>query len=310
MSLGFLRLLEGIRNPALDTFFSLITRLGEETAFMALAMAIFWCVSKRSGYLVFLVGFFGTLGNQFLKLTFRIPRPWVLDPSFTIVESAREAATGYSFPSGHTQNSVGTFGAIGVSVKKKWVRIACAVPVILVPLSRLYLGVHTPLDVGVAFGMALALIAVLYALFRNEKRWERSMPAVIAAVIVCALAYLIYVLCANFPADTDPHNLESGTKNAWTLMGCTVALPVIYFLDKKYIRFETRAVWYAQILKLVLGLGLAIGVKAALKAPLRAILPNGPADAVRYFLLVLVAGALWPMTFRFFSRMGKKKEEK
>ena len=48
------------------------------------------------------VGFFGTLVNQFLKLVCRVPRPWVRDPNFTIVEAARADATGYSFPSGHT----------------------------------------------------------------------------------------------------------------------------------------------------------------------------------------------------------------
>ena len=47
-----------------------------------------------------------------MKLSFQIPRPWVLDPNFTIVEQAREAATGYSFPSGHSQSAVGTFGAL------------------------------------------------------------------------------------------------------------------------------------------------------------------------------------------------------
>ena len=98
--MGFLRLLEAARVPALDAFFSGVTYFGDELAFMALALLIFWCVDKRMGYYCFAVGLFGTLGNQFLKILCRVPRPWVLDPSFTIVESARAAATGYSFPSG------------------------------------------------------------------------------------------------------------------------------------------------------------------------------------------------------------------
>ena len=101
----FLRLLEGIRLPALDVFFGAVTYLGDELAFMVLAFALFWCVDKRTGYYAFVAGLFGTIGNQFLKIVCRIPRPWVLDPDFTIVESARAAATGYSFPSGHTQNA-------------------------------------------------------------------------------------------------------------------------------------------------------------------------------------------------------------
>ena len=96
--MGFLRLLESVRVPALDTLFSGITYFGDELAFLALALLLFWCVDKRTGYYVFVVGLFGTLANQFLKITCRIPRPWVLDPDFTIVEAARAAATRYSHP--------------------------------------------------------------------------------------------------------------------------------------------------------------------------------------------------------------------
>lgn len=148
--MGFLRFLEGIRNPVFDFFFSIITYLGGEIVFMAVAMILFWCVSKKEGYYILTVGFIGTIINQFLKITFRIARPWVLDPEFKPVESAIEEATGYSFPSGHTQNSVGTFGGIALAFKKRWVRITCIILAVLVPFSRMYLGVHTPLDVFVS----------------------------------------------------------------------------------------------------------------------------------------------------------------
>ena len=63
-----------------------ITTLGEETAFLALALIFFWCIDKRRGYLLMAVGFAGTILNQFMKLWFRVPRPWVLDENFTILE--------------------------------------------------------------------------------------------------------------------------------------------------------------------------------------------------------------------------------
>jgi undecaprenyl-diphosphatase len=79
---------------------------------------VFWCFDKKHGYFLITIGFLGTVINQFLKVLFRIPRPWVKDPNFTIVESAKEAATGYSFPSGHTQSAVGSFGAVARFTKK------------------------------------------------------------------------------------------------------------------------------------------------------------------------------------------------
>lgn len=163
----FLRFLEGIRTPFMDTLMSLITQLGDELFFMVIAITMFWCIDKRRGYYLLSVGFLGTVLNQFLKLVFRVPRPWVLDPNFTIVESAREAATGYSFPSGHTQNAVGTFGGVARSAKKRWVQIICVIILLLVSFSRMYLGVHTPKDVGVSFVIAVILLLALYPVFRH-----------------------------------------------------------------------------------------------------------------------------------------------
>ncbi|MBR6614667.1 MAG: phosphatase PAP2 family protein, partial [Lachnospiraceae bacterium] len=150
----FLYFLEGLRTPFGDAFFSLITHLGEETLFIVAGLIVFWCIDKLQGYYLLIVGLTGTVINQFLKLWFRIPRPWVKDPEFTIVESARAEATGYSFPSGHTQSSVGIFGAVARWNKNMVVRVVCVVICVLVPLSRMYLGVHTPADVGVSIAVA------------------------------------------------------------------------------------------------------------------------------------------------------------
>ena len=92
----FLRFLEKLRNPFFDFFFSLVTRIGEETVFLVIAIFIFWCINKREGYYVLICGLVGTLVNQVLKLACRIPRPWDKNPSFTIVESARPAATAHA----------------------------------------------------------------------------------------------------------------------------------------------------------------------------------------------------------------------
>ena len=120
--MSFLYFLESIRNPVLDAFFSLITYFGDETLFIVFGLLFFWCVDKTEGYYLLSVGLTGNVLNQFMKLIFRVPRPWVKDPDFTIVESAREGATGYSFPSGHTQTSVGVFGAVARWHKEKAIR--------------------------------------------------------------------------------------------------------------------------------------------------------------------------------------------
>ena len=289
--------LESIRAPWLDTVMAAITHLGEETVFMVAALFVFWCVSKRHGYYLLAIGFAGTVLNQFLKLLFRIPRPWVLDSNFTIVESARAQATGYSFPSGHSQNAIGTFGGIARFARRKWVRAAAIVAAVLVPLSRMYLGVHTPLDVGVAAVIAVALVFALYPLMERSDSRHGVMGAVLAVMLALAVGYLLFVSLYPFPADVDAANLASGVENAWKLLGATVGMLVGWWLDVRFIHFDTRAVWYVQLIKLVGGLALLLGIRAALKAPLAAALGAGAGGAVRYGVMVLFAAAVWPMVF-------------
>ena len=301
----FLYFLEGLRTPALNELMLLVTRLGEETAFLVTALVVFWCVDKRGGYYVMSVGFVGTMLNQFLKLACAIPRPWVLDPNFIIVEKAREAATGYSFPSGHSQNAVGTFGALAVLAPKRWVRILSIAICVLVPLSRMYLGVHTPADVLTGSLCAIILLLVLKPIISQNK--NLGMNVVIVVMLLMAVALTLYVEFWPFPANMDEHNLASGLKNAYTMLGCLTGTAVVYYLEKKYVNFETKAIWWAQLLKVVLGLILVLLVKEGLRTPLELVLGVYPARAVRYFLIVVMAGVIWPISFRWFSKLGVKK---
>lgn len=297
---------ESIRTPALDTFFSLITHLGEETFFLVLALLIFWCVDKRQGYYLMAVGFGGTILNQFLKLAFRIPRPWVRDPGFTIVEAARAEATGYSFPSGHTQTAVGVYGGVARS-RGGWPRYAALALAVLIPISRLYLGVHTLWDVGVAAVSSLLLLLVLWPLFQKYWSASRQPYGIFLALLVLAAAYTAYVSFWPFPADIDPANYASGVKNAYTLLGASAGVLAVCWLDDCILRFDTRAPLLGQVLKLVLGAALALGVKEGLKIALAAAMDGHPAaHAIRYFLVVLAVGGIWPATFPFFAKIGKR----
>ena len=298
--------LESIRMPVLNEFMLLITRLGEETAFLVAALIVFWCVDKRKGYYLMTVGFTGTMANQFLKLACRVPRPWVLDENFTILEQAREAATGYSFPSGHSQSAVGTFGAVANTTKKRWIRIACIAVCVLVPLSRMYVGVHTPSDVLVGSGMALLLVGVLKKPVLEGG--DRAMKVLIALMLVMAIGLLAYVEMWKFPADMDVHNLESGMKNAYTMLGCLIGIGIVYPAEKRFVNFDTHACWRAQILKAVGGFAVVLLVKEGLRTPLEAVFGGHlAARGVRYMLIVVVAGLVWPMTFRKIAELGEKK---
>lgn len=303
----FLHMLAELRNPVLDAVFGAITHLGSETGLIAVGLLFFWCIGKKEGYYLLFVGFTGTIFNQFFKLLFRVERPWVLDPTFQPVASAVPDATGFSFPSGHTQASVGLFSGMALVLRRRWMRLLCFLPMLLVPFSRMYLGVHTPADVFFSFGLAVLLSLVFYYVL--EKAWgnHRRMAVLFSVVLALALGYLLYVLLFPFPAEMDAANLAAGRKNAFVLLGALLGMALVYFLDARFLHFEVRAPLPGQLLKLVAGGALVFAIKALLKAPLTALVGADLQNTVRYFILVVFAGAVWPLTFRFFARIGKKK---
>ncbi len=299
--------LEKIRTPFLDTVMGLVTNLGGEAVFIAAAIIVFWCLSKSCGYYMMTVGFAGTIINQFLKLWFRIPRPWVKDPNFTIVESARAEATGYSFPSGHTQNAFAVFGAPARYFKSTALRIVFVLLIALTAFSRMYVGVHTPLDVGVSLIVGTVLVFVIYPFFRDMEKKPKRVYIIFSIFIVMAAAFVAFVELYDFPADIDPDNYASGLKNAYMILFCAIGLMLTFYVDTKYVHFPTQAVWWAQVIKVVVGLGILLALKAVLKAPLLALFGgHSVAHGVRYFIVILFAGILWPMTFKYFARLGKK----
>ena len=297
---------QSIRNPVLDAVMSTVTHLGEETFFMVAALVVFWCVDKRKGYYLLTVGFVGTLINQWLKIVCRIPRPWVQDPNFTIVEAARAEATGYSFPSGHTQSAVGYLGGVARFTDRLWLRIICVVLAVLTAVSRMYLGVHTPMDVGVSVVIAVVLVLVIYPLVESTLWFPNRLYVVMGGMLAFSLAYLAFVELYPFPADVDAVNLASAVKNAYTMTGAVSGVVVVSYLDSKWINFPTKAPLWGQFIKLAVGFALTVAVKSLLKAPLLALCGgHNVGNLIRYFLMVMVAGGLWPLSFRFFADRAK-----
>ena len=300
--------LEQIRVPWLTTLLSYLTYFGGLYGFMVLSIIVFWCIDKKCGYFMLALGFVGTVINQFLKILFRIPRPWVLDPKFKPVESAIADAGGFSFPSGHTQNVFATFGGVFAWTKKVWLKVICVVMILLVAFSRMYLGVHTPLDVGVSCVAGILLLAVLYPVFRSVEEHPNRMYGFIAALALLTLAFFLYSFLWPFPdwmyAEEHFVNITEARHNASILTGALVGMTIGYTLDLNKIRFRTEAKWWAQILKVVIGLVLTLAI---IEGPKFVLGKSELVTGIRYGLGVLFATGVWPMTFRWFGSLGKKQ---
>lgn len=294
--------LENLRTPFLDTFFGWVTYLGDEVVFILVGLVIFWCISKRWGYYLFTVGFFSTLIFEFLKITCQVPRPWVRDPGFTIVESARGRAGDFSFPSGHAAMSTAIYGCSARFTKSKAIRTTCIVLIAIICFSRLYLGVHYPTDVCFSLAYVLVLVFLFYPVFRKRGEFAPIYLYFATALTILCLVFAFFLKLHNWPEEMDPDCFAETAKTSYMLVGCGAAYLLSLLLDLKRKPFDVHAPWWAQILKVAIGIGIIFGIKEGLKPLLAALFGTQYfTNTLRYFCMVAFATCVWPLTFPWFS---------
>ena len=300
-----LKALEGIRSPFWDTVVGLITRLGEETIGVVILCLIFWCISKRFAYIIGVAFFLSGLTVQGMKICFRIDRPWVIDPEFNPVEGAKEYATGYSFPSGHTQSAASLYGAIGAQVKQKWLMAVCFIIPVLVAFSRLYLGVHTLLDVTVSLAICFIFIFLTLKIFSGDGAVNKKRELIISlSMIIYACVVIVIAVVLHSNGTIEKHYAADALKAAGACIGFAAGM----YIERVYIDFPVKAknlLW--QAIKLVIGIAGVLIIQNGFKEIFKLIFgaDNLFADTLRYFLMLSWVTLFYPLIIkRFFSDTG------
>lgn len=284
----FLKVLESIRTPLLDRLFLLLTFFGEEVLVLAIICFLYWCYNKRLAYRICFSFFTSGLLVQTLKITFRVPRPWIKDPSFVPVEEAVSTATGYSFPSGHTQCATALYSTFAWNTKKNRNRIICFIIIFSVMLSRMYLGVHTLQDVLVSFGLTLILSYGTNYLINRFELLDKNykITALILSIISIIVAVYSLILLRGSIIDT------KYAADCCKAAGAGIGFSLGWYIESTYIRFDEKAASPSkQVIKFLIGIGIAVLLKVGLKFILGSTIP---ADMLRYFILVLWITVVYP----------------
>lgn len=289
----------GLRTPFWDSFFEAFTFLGYQTAVVVVICALYWAIDKDLATRVGLGFFFSGLLVQGLKITFRVPRPWVMDPEFLPVGDSMREATGYSFPSGHTQAATSLWMPLGL-VSRKWgLRILFFLIALGVAFSRLYLGVHTPLDVGVALALSGGIALVVHFLW-DRLRERRGMISWI--MLAFALFVMVYALILWKTGVITEEYADGACKAASVGMGFALGL----WLEGRFVNFKVEGPWYIRLLRVPVGL---CGVLAIQNLPKLIFGDLLWVTIFRYFLLALWVSFLYPIIFaKCEGYMGKKSQ--
>lgn len=252
MDISYLLLLQNLREATggiLNTFFEIVTKLGETSVLMFAIGLIYWCYDKREGIFLLFTLYTNRIINGFIKITACVYRPWIRDPRVIPVPEAMADATGYSFPSGHTANATSFWGGLAAYKSDKYkfskvLRIILVVIVLLIAFSRNYLGVHTPQDVVVALVIGAAVLFIMTKLMPViENKPGADAIAMIVGVAFCVLL-ILYAALKSYPSDigADGKVIVEGSKMAvdsYKTAGSGIGLFVGWFIERRFIKFST-----------------------------------------------------------------------
>ena len=267
-----------LHGELLNHVFELITYIGETTIIIAVITFIYLVYDKRIGKKVVYISILSMVINGMLKLVIRAPRP-IGEPG--IVSLRVETAGGYSFPSGHSQNTATLFTWLALIIKKRWFTILSLILVFLVMISRLYLGVHYPIDVVVGASLGWG---VSYYLFRKLDQLKH--PTLTMLIVVVAFLPLT-VLFGIF----DPSMAGELFKMVGLLAGSFLG----FLFEEKYVQFSMNTQKWKALLRFLIGIGIALGLQTGLKW----IFMEGLyGDMLRYFFVAFISLGLYPYLFK------------
>lgn len=282
--LDFLVKLEGIRNEFLTKFFEFITMFGEETLLIVFIAVFYFVIDKKMAQRVFFITAASLGVNGVVKNFAKVPRPFSTG-KVTCVRP--DTATGYAFPSGHTQNVATWTSAFAVHLKKWWMTIIAVLLTIGVGFSRLYLGAHYPSDVIVG-----TIIGVLFAVFGNIAYDKIENKNIIhAAVILIYTPFVIYFLFS------EANELYA---DLYKLYGMLVGYFFAVMLDDKYINLQCDGPVWKRLIRVVISIVAVLAVKEGLKLvfDFENIQLMLIFSAVRYVFVIFVMLGLCPMLFK------------
>ncbi len=310
MDIQYLLFLQSIREATggiFDEFFNAISKFAVDIM-PFLPFLIFWCVSRKWGYRYMVTLGIGEVVNGIIKLTVCAYRPWIRSELIEPAGDSKKAATGYSFPSGHTMSGTSTFGTTFAwqRKKRKWLAVFCGVMIALTGFSRNFLGVHTPQDVLVGFTEAVVIVT-LVGICQNKINGDEKKLDILSIVGVAAvIGALIYITNKPYPMDyvdgvllVDPDKMMN---DCFKACGAFLGLLAGSYVERHYIRYEVpEGSKNLPILGFVGFMILFAWKELFAPATIVAALGGHWGNLVARFIMWFFAVAVWPVLIRRWS---------
>ncbi len=246
-------------SPTLDTVMEFFTFLGRVEFYFLLIAFLYWIVDSKLGFRVSMILLSTDIVTTSFKTLLHQPRPyWVADVKQLSAEPS------YGIPSSHTSDSLAVWGYLIYHVRKNWFRVIAVILIIMIALSRLYLGVHFLHDIlgGWLIGGVMLFLFIKYEekvsswLNTHTTRFQIGFSFLISLMII-ATGLIILALIASTPDPDSWANFSSDARSIshyFSLAGAFFGGFSGYVLMKGYARFETGGTWVQQTGRYFLGI--------------------------------------------------------
>lgn len=284
------------------SFFSLF---GEELVCVGILGLLYWCLDKEFGKKVGLTLLFAGTATTIFKNVFLRRRPYCDNPSIKCLRPVSSegdiydlTVQGYSFPSGHSTNSVSLFTSMAVFGNNRAFTAAGIIIPLLCGLSRICLGVHFPTDV--LCGWLLGLCSILLISFSEN---------VVKNRLVFYGVLLLMVIPGWFYCKSDDY---------YTMFGLLTGFFTADFFEQRFVNFESTKSPFRCVIRLTGGVLIFFGLSSITKLPFHndflysGTLLSHAVRSLRYFIVSFVDIALYPMLFapvdRFLDGLSRKRK--
>lgn len=289
LTINVVEWIQSFQTDFLNFFFILISFLGEQFVYITVIGIAYWAYNKKFGEFLGVSLAFTSVVNNSLKQLINAPRPYTEYPG-RVVNLRSSTSTGMSFPSGHTQIFSTFLFAAAFYIKKKWMFISASILVVLMMISRMYLGVHYLEDVVSAAIIGLIIAFTLHhyyiKIYDNQKLLHKI--------------YIISILVSL------PITLILGSEDLFKGFGILAGVMLAVIYEKKYVNFTLDVSLVKKIIRVVIGLIIMLTLQVGLKEFYSPFLDEGTYlfdlfSSIRYLLLSFIGFGLYPMLFKKFN---------
>ncbi len=226
-----------------------------------------------------------------------IYRPWILDSRVHPVKEALPGATGYSFPSGHTTNATDLFGGLALRYNlSKLFKILLIAGIFLVGFSRVYLGVHSVIDVTAAIILTLIVLLVFSKIYDMLEEKPNLDIIISSVIILLSILVFVYTLTKSYPLDynsagkliMDPAQV---TLDTFKYVGLAIGVFLSWPIERRYINFLSEGTYKRKILRFICGLIPLIIIK---KGTIQLVGKNPYGEFLEYLLMMIFIMIIYP----------------